>query len=289
MLELTSTKQWKDEPVVDYINRWRSLSLDCKDRLSKTFAIEMFAQGMHWGLHYILQGIKPRTFEELATRSQDMELSITNHGTKEPITDFKKDKVFTPNVDKIGKKPAREAFTVNTTPIKTSYAPIKISSKNKVKEIKRGEPPLTQDRYKNTLRELEHKAYPFPDSYMAVMLDDLLEKKVIELPECKRPEEMNHVNDPKYCKYYRIMSHLVGKCFILKELIIKLAQQGQIELDLEDIVVAHTTTITFGSFDPVPLQVTHNHSNQYSSCTTPSAQPSLGASNQDALTNDDEG
>ena len=26
MLELTSTKQWKDEPVVDYINRWRSLS-----------------------------------------------------------------------------------------------------------------------------------------------------------------------------------------------------------------------------------------------------------------------
>ncbi|KAM1385968.1 hypothetical protein ACFX2F_032482 [Malus domestica] len=31
MLELTSVKQWKDEPVVDYINRWRSLSLDCKD------------------------------------------------------------------------------------------------------------------------------------------------------------------------------------------------------------------------------------------------------------------
>ncbi|KAM0976329.1 hypothetical protein ACFX2C_019261 [Malus domestica] len=30
MLELTNTKQWKDEPVVDYINRWRSLSLDCK-------------------------------------------------------------------------------------------------------------------------------------------------------------------------------------------------------------------------------------------------------------------
>ncbi|KAM2483252.1 hypothetical protein ACFX1W_040908 [Malus domestica] len=33
MLELTSTKQWKDEPVIDYINKWRTLSLDCKDRL----------------------------------------------------------------------------------------------------------------------------------------------------------------------------------------------------------------------------------------------------------------
>ncbi|XP_068344167.1 uncharacterized protein [Pyrus communis] len=126
MLELTSTKQWKDEPIIDYINRWRSLSLDCKDQLSETSAIDMCVQGMHWGLHYILQGIKPRTFEVLATRSHHIELSIANHGKKEPITDFKKDKVFAPNIDKIGKKPAKEAFTVNTTPIKTSSTPIKI-------------------------------------------------------------------------------------------------------------------------------------------------------------------
>ena len=54
MMELTNTKQWKDEPVVDYINRWRSLSLDCKDRLSEIYAIEMCIQGIHWGLLYIL-------------------------------------------------------------------------------------------------------------------------------------------------------------------------------------------------------------------------------------------
>ncbi|KAM1034359.1 hypothetical protein ACFX2A_038639 [Malus domestica] len=46
-LELISMKQWKDELVVNYINRWRSLSLDCKDRLSETSAIKMFVQGMH--------------------------------------------------------------------------------------------------------------------------------------------------------------------------------------------------------------------------------------------------
>ena len=94
MLELTSAKQWRDEPVVDYINRWRNLSLDCKDRLSEISSIEMCVQGMQWGLHYILQGIKPRTFEELATRAHDMELSIAHHGKKEPISDFKKDKVL---------------------------------------------------------------------------------------------------------------------------------------------------------------------------------------------------
>ncbi|KAM2653540.1 hypothetical protein EV2_025168 [Malus domestica] len=145
-----------------------------------------------------------------------MKLSIANHGKKEPIIDFKKDKVFSPNVDKTGKKPPNEAFTINTAPIKTSSAPIKISSKTKAKEIKKGELPRTQDRYKSTLRELEQKVYLFPDSDMDAMLDDLLEKKVIELPECKRPEEMNRVNDLKYCKYHRIVNHPVGKCFILK-------------------------------------------------------------------------
>jgi len=46
MTELTNTKQWKDEPVLDYVNRWRSLSLECKDRLSEASAIEMCAQGI---------------------------------------------------------------------------------------------------------------------------------------------------------------------------------------------------------------------------------------------------
>ena len=40
-MELTNTKQWKNELVVDYINRWRSLSLDCKDKVSKVSAVEM--------------------------------------------------------------------------------------------------------------------------------------------------------------------------------------------------------------------------------------------------------
>ena len=143
-------------------------------------------------------------------------------------------------MDKIGKKPAKEAFPVNVTFIKFSCTPVKISSKNKAKEIKRCEPLHTQDRYKNTLRELEQKAYPFSDSDVAAMLDDLLDKKVIELPEFKHPKEMNYVNDPRYCKYHRIVSHPVSKCFVLKELIMKQAQQRKIELDLEDTTVTHT-------------------------------------------------
>ena len=54
MMELTNTKQCKDKSVVDYINHWCFLSLDCKDRLSKVSTVEMCIQEMHWGLMYIL-------------------------------------------------------------------------------------------------------------------------------------------------------------------------------------------------------------------------------------------
>jgi len=59
MTELTNTKQWKEEQVLDYINRWRALSLECKDRLSEASAMEMCTQGMALDLLYVLQMSKP--------------------------------------------------------------------------------------------------------------------------------------------------------------------------------------------------------------------------------------
>ncbi|KAL7145363.1 hypothetical protein ABFS83_07G077700 [Erythranthe nasuta] len=76
-------KQFK-EPVIDYINRWKNLSLNCKDQLPETSSIELCIQGMQWGLRYIIQGIRPKRFEDLATRAHDMELSIAANGFEEP-------------------------------------------------------------------------------------------------------------------------------------------------------------------------------------------------------------
>ena len=47
MMELTNMRQWKDELVVEYINCWHSLRLDCKDHLSEAYKVRMCIQGMH--------------------------------------------------------------------------------------------------------------------------------------------------------------------------------------------------------------------------------------------------
>ena len=61
-----------------------------------------------------------------------------------------------------------------------------------------------------------------------MILNELLDKKVIDIYESKRPDEINKVGDPRYCRFHRVLGHLVSKCFILKEKIMMLVSEGKI-------------------------------------------------------------
>ena len=116
---------------------------------------------------------------------------------------------------------------------------------------------------------------------MLEMLEQLLKFKLIELPECKRSEEIGKVDDLNYCKYHHIISPPIQKCFIFKELIMMLNKERKIDLDFDEVAEsklatfacrlpscitpttkqgANTMLIQFGSLEPIQVQLSQEAS-----------------------------
>ena len=91
------------------------------------------------------------------------------------------------------------------------------------KGVNKAKSNQVQERPLRTLKRVEEKKYHFPDLDVPYMLEDLRQKKLIKLLECKQPGKMNRTDNLRYCKYCRVISHPVEKCFVLKDLIMKLA------------------------------------------------------------------
>ena len=139
-----------------------------------------------------------------------MELSLSSHGEKGlPVDQQRKEKKDMRRGDQSSRSMVKESMAV-------AVEPMKISSKENKRMEKRAGPMQEREKRRLTLKEMEEKTYPFPNADIQGMLEDLLEKNVIKLPEYKRPEEMGCTNDPKYCIYHQIVSHPMEKCFVLK-------------------------------------------------------------------------
>ncbi|KAL0290012.1 UNVERIFIED_CONTAM: hypothetical protein Sradi_7059600 [Sesamum radiatum] len=89
---------------------------------------------------------------------------------------------------------------------------------------------------------MQAREYPFLDSDVPGIFDDLLEANLIDLPEMKRPEEAERKDDPKYCKYHHLVRHAIQDYFVFKDKVMQLARQGKISLE-EDSIVINAITI----------------------------------------------
>ena len=175
----------------------------------------------------------------METRAHDIELSIASNGRHGPPVQEKQD------CHKGGKLPFKaenkQSLIVTTTPFKVPFKP-------KMKEEKSMH---AQDKGKRKLKlqEMQNTQYPFSNSNVSGMFDHLIALELIELPKMKQPEEANQTNDPKYCKYHRLISHPIEQCFVLKDKIMELAHQGKITFD-DEIVTSNLTMVTLKTSPP---------------------------------------
>ncbi|KAL0302644.1 UNVERIFIED_CONTAM: hypothetical protein Sangu_3087700 [Sesamum angustifolium] len=143
-----------------------------------------------------------------------MELSMMASGVEgPPVQDFLRNKEKQ-EVKKGGKPfskaPSKESMAVNVVPLK-----LKSTTKDNV--APRNNVPYERPQRKLALKEMQSREYLFLDSDVPGIFDDLLEANLIELQEMKRPEEAERKDNPKYCKYHRLVGHAIQDYFVFKD------------------------------------------------------------------------
>jgi hypothetical protein len=71
--ELTQTLQRSNEKAADFINRWRNLSLHCSQPITEPEVVRMCMNNLSPDMAIYLQGVRPISFEELASKATDIE------------------------------------------------------------------------------------------------------------------------------------------------------------------------------------------------------------------------
>ena len=166
-----------------------------------------------------------------------MELSIINHrNTEPPIPEERKERKEVRRNNKNATGNLKDPMAVNTIVVKVPRKGVKANEKRLEGWQK------NEVRYL-TFKEYEQKLYPFPDEDVPNILEQLLQMKLIELPERKRIEDIWKVDDLNYCKYHHIIGHLIQKCFISKEQIMKLAKENKIDLDFDEVIGSNHMTV----------------------------------------------
>ncbi|KAI0493920.1 hypothetical protein KFK09_024047 [Dendrobium nobile] len=71
--DLVVETQKPEENLVDYILRWRNLSMRCEPQLQEQHAIEILLKNIHGPVAFLLKGFKIKTFEKLLNKASNLQ------------------------------------------------------------------------------------------------------------------------------------------------------------------------------------------------------------------------
>ncbi|KAK4407854.1 hypothetical protein Sango_0366400 [Sesamum angolense] len=95
---------------------------------------------------------------------------------------------------------------------------------------------------------MQEKQYPFLNSDVLGIFDYLVDANLIELSEMKQSKEAGQIDDPKYCKYHRLIGYSIQDFFVFKDKVMQLARQGKISLE-EDSATTNLMSTKYGYSD----------------------------------------
>ncbi|KAL0307925.1 UNVERIFIED_CONTAM: hypothetical protein Sangu_3002800 [Sesamum angustifolium] len=193
---------WYTDLEASSIDRWEQLEQEFLNRFystRRTVSMVELTNSRQW---------KEESFEELATRAHDMELSMIASGVEgSPVQELRRNK------EKQEMKKGGKPF--ESMPVNVALFKLKSSAKDNV--ATRNNVHYERPQRKLTLKEMQAKEYPFLDSDVPGIFDDLLEANLIDLPKMRQPEEAKRKDDSKYCKYHRLVGHAIQDCFMFKD------------------------------------------------------------------------
>ncbi|KAM0888475.1 hypothetical protein ACQ4PT_028304 [Festuca glaucescens] len=90
-------------------------------------------------------------------------------------------------------------------------------------------------RQRPTMQELLKKQYIFRRELVHDMFNQLMEHHALNLPDPRRPDHVNMVDNPLYCPYHRYIGHDIEDCIAFKEWLQRAVNEKRINLDAEAI------------------------------------------------------
>ena len=204
IIDLAEAKQKPDEGINEFISRWRSLNLQCSEKLTEHSAVQMCSNNLLPEIATFVSTAEPQTFEALVSKASNVERQVARKKFMTQKASFK------------------DHETHSTDESLATF--VKTDTKSNACKGKEGSRKLT-------LKERKEVKYSFDDDDVEQIFNELYKAKAIELPKPKRMSEVNKTKDPRYCRYHCVLSHPTKDCFVLKNIIQEMVNNKKIEVE----------------------------------------------------------
>ncbi|NAV33006.1 hypothetical protein EE071_28375 [Klebsiella pneumoniae] len=226
--DLVMAKQSEGEQLVDYILRWRNLSMKCEPQLQEQHAVEILLKNIHGPVAFLLKGFTIKTFEKLLIKASNLQ------GESSHIQAFQ-DRADRKFIKQNNQRPEKKIAHVST--VDKGKKPIQTQSINPVgPRPKQVDIPLKHASYTTTFEQKMNKEYSFKREAVKKMFKNISKKSDFILPEAKYPEKPGDKENPNYCPYHRMISHTIEDCFSFKDWLERNYKKGLIVIPPEYLV-----------------------------------------------------